>query len=68
MHRDSGLLAMMCDDMIVRVVDVETRRIVRELGGCWGRVLDMVRFDLFLSACCHLTQASGRLSLQMLDG
>ncbi|KAF9447264.1 Utp21-domain-containing protein [Macrolepiota fuliginosa MF-IS2] len=41
LHRDSGLLAVICDDMVVRVVDIETRRIVRELGGYRGRVLDM---------------------------
>lgn len=42
LHRDSGLLAAVCDDMIVRVVDIETRRIVREMGGFRGRVLDIV--------------------------
>ncbi|KAJ7174015.1 Utp21 specific WD40 associated putative domain-containing protein [Mycena crocata] len=41
LHRDSGLLAVICDDMVVRVVDVETRRVVRELGGFRGRVLDI---------------------------
>ena len=42
LHRDSGLLAIVCDDMVVRVVDIETRRVVRELGGFRGRVLDIV--------------------------
>ncbi|KAJ6597057.1 Utp21 specific WD40 associated putative domain-containing protein [Mycena vulgaris] len=41
LHRDSGLLAVVCDDMVVRVVDIETRRVVRELGGFRGRVLDI---------------------------
>uniref|UniRef100_A0A0W0EUF7 Uncharacterized protein n=1 Tax=Moniliophthora roreri TaxID=221103 RepID=A0A0W0EUF7_MONRR len=41
LHRDSGLLAVVCDDMIVRVIDIETKRIVRELGGFKGRVLDV---------------------------
>ncbi|KAJ7271954.1 Utp21 specific WD40 associated putative domain-containing protein [Mycena haematopus] len=41
LHRESGLLAVVCDDMVVRVVDIETRRIVRELGGFRGRVLDI---------------------------
>ncbi|KAF8635533.1 hypothetical protein AX17_003916 [Amanita inopinata Kibby_2008] len=41
LHRDSGLLAVICDDMIVRIIDIETRRIVRELGGFWGRILDI---------------------------
>ncbi|KIM87254.1 hypothetical protein PILCRDRAFT_96034 [Piloderma croceum F 1598] len=41
LHRDSGLLAVICDDMAVRVVDIETHRVVRELGGFRGRVLDI---------------------------
>ncbi|KAJ7046979.1 Utp21 specific WD40 associated putative domain-containing protein [Mycena alexandri] len=41
LHRDSGLLAVVCDDMVVRVVDIETRRVVRELGGFRARVLDI---------------------------
>ncbi|KAF7304957.1 WD-REPEATS-REGION domain-containing protein [Mycena kentingensis (nom. inval.)] len=41
LHRDNGLLAIICDDMIVRLVDIETRRVVRELGGFRGRVLDI---------------------------
>ena len=42
LHRDSGLLAVICDDMVVRVVDIETHRVVREFGGSRGRVLDIV--------------------------
>lgn len=42
LHRDSGLLAVICDDLLVRIVDIETRRVVRELGGFRGRVLDVV--------------------------
>ncbi|KAG7092662.1 hypothetical protein E1B28_008998 [Marasmius oreades] len=41
LHRDSGLLAVVCDDMVVRIVDIETRKVVRELGGFRGRVLDV---------------------------
>ncbi|KZT09652.1 Utp21-domain-containing protein [Laetiporus sulphureus 93-53] len=41
LHRDSGLLAVICDDLLVRIVDIETRRVVRELGGFRGRVLDV---------------------------
>jgi hypothetical protein len=29
--------------MTVRLVDIETRRVVRELGGFYGRILDIVR-------------------------
>jgi hypothetical protein len=42
LHRDSGLLAVVCDDLIIRVLDVETRRIVRELSGPRRPILDMV--------------------------
>ncbi|KZT26384.1 Utp21-domain-containing protein [Neolentinus lepideus HHB14362 ss-1] len=41
LQQDSGLLAVVCDDLIVRVIDIETQRIVRELGGFRGRVLDI---------------------------
>ena len=41
LHRDSGLLAVVCDDLIIRVLDVETRRIVRELSGPRRPILDM---------------------------
>ncbi|PPQ86912.1 hypothetical protein CVT25_009798 [Psilocybe cyanescens] len=41
LQRDSGLLAVISDDMVVRVIDIETRRIVRELSGFHGRVLDI---------------------------
>ena len=42
LHQDSGLLAVICDDLVVRVVDIETRRVVRELKGFRGRILDVV--------------------------
>lgn len=44
LQRDSGLLAITCDDLVVRLLDIETRRIVREFGGFGGRVLDLVGF------------------------
>ena len=42
LQRDSGLLAITCDDLIVRLLDTETHRIVREFSGFSGRVLDLV--------------------------
>jgi U3 small nucleolar RNA-associated protein 21 len=42
LNRDSGLLSVVCDDLVIRLVDVETRRIVRELRGFKGRILDTV--------------------------
>ncbi|KAF3910388.1 hypothetical protein ABW20_dc0102170 [Dactylellina cionopaga] len=41
MHRSSGLIAVSCDDLGIRVVDVETRKVVRELWGCGGRISDI---------------------------
>lgn len=40
LQRDSGLLSVVCDDLVVRIVDIETRRVVRELRGFRGRILD----------------------------
>ncbi|KAL7423168.1 rRNA-processing protein utp21 [Cryptotrichosporon argae] len=40
LQRDSNLLAVVCDDLAVRLIDIETRRVVRVLGGFKGRVLD----------------------------
>ena len=40
-HSDSGLIAVSCDDMAVRVVDIETRRVVREMNGFQGRIMDV---------------------------
>ena len=47
LHQDSGLLAVICDDLVVRIVDIETQRIVRELKGFRGRILDVVRDPFF---------------------
>ncbi|KAK7693776.1 hypothetical protein QCA50_003348 [Cerrena zonata] len=40
LHSDSGLLSAICDDHVVRILDIETRRVVRELSGFRSRVLD----------------------------
>ncbi|ODO10103.1 hypothetical protein I350_02331 [Cryptococcus amylolentus CBS 6273] len=42
LHRDSGLIAVTCDDLVVRLVDIETQRVVRELRGFKGRILDVI--------------------------
>lgn len=39
-HRPSDLIALSCDDLSIRVVDIETRKLVRELWGCVGHVSD----------------------------
>ena len=36
----SGLAAFSCDDLSIRVVDIETRKLVREFWGCVGQVND----------------------------
>ncbi|KAG7447991.1 Utp21-domain-containing protein [Guyanagaster necrorhizus] len=41
LHRGNGLLAVICDDMIIRILDIETKKVVRELGGFRGRILDI---------------------------
>lgn len=71
LHRDSGLLAVICDDLIVRIVDIETRRVVRELGGFRGRVLDVVSLSSHFYSAWHITltcYASARPSLPIPDG
>ena len=39
-HRPSDLIALSCDDLSIRVVDIETKRLVRELWGCVGQISD----------------------------
>ncbi|KAJ2687947.1 rRNA-processing protein utp21 [Coemansia spiralis] len=41
LHRESGLLACICDDASVRVVDSESQRIVRKFAGHRSRITDM---------------------------
>lgn len=36
----SDLLAVTCDDLSIRVIDIETKKLVRELWGCVGQVND----------------------------
>lgn len=44
LQRDNNLLACVCDDLTVRLVDIETKRTVREFSGFRGRIVDMVRY------------------------
>ena len=68
LHRDSGLLAAICDDLVTRIVDIETRKIVRELKGSRGRVLDVVRGPIFGSKTLGVSSECCRLSRQTPDG
>lgn len=40
LHRDSSLLLVISDDLVLRLIDIETRRVVREFVGFRGRILD----------------------------
>ncbi|TKY89449.1 hypothetical protein EX895_001980 [Sporisorium graminicola] len=40
LHRDSNLVLVVSDDLVLRLVDVETYRVVREFVGFRGRILD----------------------------
>ncbi|KAJ8607251.1 hypothetical protein MRB53_040437 [Persea americana] len=44
-HHTSDLVALSCDDFSVRLLDIETRRIVRELWGHSNRVTSMAFSD-----------------------
>ncbi|KAN0061776.1 rRNA-processing protein utp21 [Thecaphora frezii] len=41
LHRGSNLLVVVCDDLVLRLVDIETRKTVREFAGFRGRILDV---------------------------
>lgn len=40
-HRASDLLALSCDDLSIRVVDIETHKVIRDLRGCQQRINDL---------------------------
>lgn len=44
-HRPNDLVALSCDDLSVRVVDTETKKLVRELWGCLGQISDFCFSD-----------------------
>lgn len=39
-YRPNDLIALNCDDLAIRVVDAETKKLIRELWGCAGQVSD----------------------------
>jgi U3 small nucleolar RNA-associated protein 21 len=39
-HSSNDLIALTCDDLSIRVVDIETKRTIRELWGCKGGIND----------------------------
>lgn len=40
LHRESNLLAVLGDDLVLSIVDIETRRVARRFSGFRGRILD----------------------------
>lgn len=40
--RDNDLLAVVCDDLGIRVIDIETYKVVREFWGHQNRITDLV--------------------------
>lgn len=40
--KTSELVALSCDDLSIRVIDLETRKLVREFWGCVGQVNDFI--------------------------
>jgi U3 small nucleolar RNA-associated protein 21 len=40
-HASNDLIALSCDDLSIRVVDIETKRTIRELFGCKGGINDL---------------------------
>ncbi|RDW61608.1 Utp21-domain-containing protein [Coleophoma crateriformis] len=40
-HAPSDLIALTCDDLSIRVVDIETKKTIRELWGCQGAINDI---------------------------
>lgn len=43
LYPENNHLAVICDDLCIRIVDVENRRVVREFWGHSNRITDMVR-------------------------
>jgi U3 small nucleolar RNA-associated protein 21 len=39
-HPSNDLIALSCDDLSIRVVDIETKKTIRELWGCKGAIND----------------------------
>lgn len=69
LQRDSGLLAVVCDDMIIRIIDIETRRIVRELScGVHGRILDIVSSRWYCIGLLAILMGINRHFLQIRAG
>lgn len=40
-HASNDLIALSCDDLSIRIVDIETKKTIRELWGCQGGINDV---------------------------
>ncbi|KAL4123846.1 hypothetical protein PRIC2_009692 [Phytophthora ramorum] len=63
LHRDSNLLCVACDDQVLRLFDVVTRKLVRRFAGHSHRVTDMT----FSSDARWLFSSSADASLRVWD-
>jgi U3 small nucleolar RNA-associated protein 21 len=63
LHRDSNLLCVACDDQVLRLFDVTTRKLVRRFAGHSHRVTDMT----FSSDARWLFSSSADASLRVWD-
>ncbi|KAE9246299.1 hypothetical protein PF004_g4861 [Phytophthora fragariae] len=63
LHRDSNLLCVACDDQVLRLYDVTTRKLVRRFAGHSHRVTDMT----FSSDARWLFSSSADASLRVWD-
>ena len=63
-HRPSDLLALSGSDLAIRIVDVETRKLVRELWGCNGKINDFVSG---LGPLAYLLFAVNKMSIVFLE-
>jgi len=73
LQRDNNLLAIVCDDFTVKLLDIETKRVIREFYGFRGRIVDIVRdlagdavyrfIKLTNTADCSFTRRPSRTTL-----
>lgn len=62
-HANTGLVAVSCDDLVIRMVDVETKQLVRHFRGHIDRITDMQ----FSSDCKWLISSAMDNTLRIWD-
>ncbi len=61
LNRDSDLLAVATDDFLIRVFDINTRKVVRRFRGHTNQITDMVP-DVYLSLLCACISMGGSVA------